>query len=107
MKIIFSSYHSIDQILATAILIADCNAAMCGCFTLPDVFKSFHMILNAKDNNDLETARKEQMKIAEVVTKHRRTSNFFLSFKTSVNQMFENTGINLGLPRAPINFSMN
>ena len=80
---------------------------MCGCFTFPNVFKSFEMILDAKDNNDLETARKEQMKITEVVTKYRRTDNFFLSFKTSANKMFENTGINLGLPRAPINFNIN
>lgn len=65
------------------------------------MFKSFHKILDAKDNNDLETAKKEQIKINKEAKKY-LSGGSLLSFKMNMNKMFENIGINLGLPRAPI-----
>ena len=62
------------------------------------------MILDAHDNKDMETARKEQTKIIDEVLKHKSNGNFFLSVKTHFNKMVENSGMNMGMPRPPIYF---
>ena len=79
-----------------------CEAGLCTLFTFPDVAKSYKNMIKHIQKCDLESARKEQDKMIDAELAHLKSGNYFLSIKTSFNELVRPLGMDFGFPRPPI-----
>lgn len=80
----------------------DSRAGNCAMFNFTSVVDSYKKMVSFVDENDLDSARKEQDKIIDECIKHKATGNFFVSAKKQFNVDVNHLGFNVGLPRPPL-----
>jgi len=102
----FKIFCGFEDVLLSALVTFNCQAAVGAIFSLPGYGKRYRNMLDNVSKN-LELCRKEQAALTSGCGELRKDGKFFSALKEKVNQEFVQSGnpnINFGYTRSPIDF---